>query len=84
MAARATPACLQDPHQAHRHRRPEQPLLSQVPEVTVILVVFCRMPDFSIGVDLGGTNLRIAAVTTDGQLLEKVTLGTKLSRAPIT
>lgn len=34
------------------------------------------MPDFSIGVDLGGTNLRIAAVTTDGRLLEKVTLGT--------
>ncbi len=40
------------------------------------------MPDFSIGVDLGGTNLRIAAVTTDGQLLEKVTLGTKLSPGP--
>ncbi len=37
------------------------------------------MPDFSIGVDLGGTNLRIAAVTSDGQLLEKVTLGTKVA-----
>jgi glucokinase len=37
------------------------------------------MPDFSIGVDLGGTNLRIAAVSTDGQLLEKVTLGTKVA-----
>jgi glucokinase len=36
------------------------------------------MPDFSIGVDLGGTNLRIAAVTSDGHLLEKVTLGTKV------
>jgi glucokinase len=36
------------------------------------------MPDFSIGVDLGGTNLRIAAVSADGQLLEKVTLGTKV------
>jgi glucokinase len=35
------------------------------------------MPDFSIGVDLGGTNLRIAAVSSEGQLLEKVTLGTK-------
>jgi glucokinase len=35
------------------------------------------MPDFSIGVDLGGTNLRIAAVSSKGQLLEKVTLGTK-------
>ena len=37
------------------------------------------MPDFSIGVDLGGTNLRIAAITTDGQLLEKVTLGTNIA-----
>jgi len=36
------------------------------------------MPDFSIGVDLGGTNLRIAAVSTDGHLLEKITLGTKV------
>jgi glucokinase len=40
------------------------------------------MPDFSIGVDLGGTNLRIAAVTSDGQLLEKVTLGTKTALGP--
>ena len=37
------------------------------------------MPDFSIGVDLGGTNLRIAAVSRDGQLLEKVTLSTKVA-----
>jgi len=37
------------------------------------------MPDFSIGVDLGGTNLRIAAVGSEGQLLEKVTLGTKVA-----
>jgi len=37
------------------------------------------MPDFSIGVDLGGTNLRIAAVSGGGQLLEKVTLGTKVA-----
>lgn len=40
------------------------------------------MPDFSIGVDLGGTNLRIAAITTDGQLLEKVTLSTKVDLSP--
>ncbi len=40
------------------------------------------MPDFSIGVDLGGTNLRIAAVTTAGDLLEKVTLETKTSLGP--
>jgi glucokinase len=37
------------------------------------------MPDFSIGVDLGGTNLRIAAVSKDGELLEKVTLGTRVA-----
>ncbi|MFZ0298238.1 MAG: ROK family protein [Candidatus Sulfotelmatobacter sp.] len=37
------------------------------------------MPDFSIGVDLGGTNLRIAAVSSRGELLEKVTLTTKLA-----
>lgn len=32
---------------------------------------------FSIGVDLGGTNLRIAAVEDHGKLLEKITLGTR-------
>lgn len=37
------------------------------------------MPDYSIGVDMGGTNLRIAAITTDGQLLEKITVGVKLA-----
>jgi glucokinase len=37
------------------------------------------MPDFSIGVDLGGTNLRIAAISTEGQLLEKITLGVKVA-----
>src|SRR5437667_5622356 len=37
------------------------------------------MKDFSIGVDLGGTNLRIAAVDVSGHLVEKVTLGTKVS-----
>ena len=37
------------------------------------------MPDFSIGVDLGGTNLRIAAISTDGRLLEKITLGVKVA-----
>jgi len=36
------------------------------------------MPEFAIGVDLGGTNLRIAVVDRDGQLLEKVTTGTKV------
>jgi glucokinase len=37
------------------------------------------MNKFSIGVDLGGTNLRIAAVDDQGKLVEKVTLGTKVS-----
>jgi glucokinase len=35
---------------------------------------------FAIGVDLGGTNLRIAAVDTDGNLLAKITLGTQVSK----
>jgi glucokinase len=37
------------------------------------------MNRFSIGVDLGGTNLRIAAVDEQGTLIEKVTLGTQVS-----
>lgn len=37
------------------------------------------MPDYCIGVDMGGTNLRIAAITTEGQLLEKITLGVKVA-----
>ncbi|HLB86466.1 MAG TPA: ROK family protein, partial [Terriglobales bacterium] len=37
------------------------------------------MPSFSIGVDLGGTNLRIAAVDDGGRLLEKITLGTRVA-----
>jgi glucokinase len=37
------------------------------------------MPDFTIGVDLGGTNLRIAAISTEGELLEKITLGVKVA-----
>lgn len=37
------------------------------------------MPDYSLGVDMGGTNLRIAAITTEGQLLEKITTGVKLA-----
>ncbi|HZQ91696.1 MAG TPA: ROK family protein [Terriglobales bacterium] len=38
------------------------------------------MPAFAIGVDLGGTNMRIAAVDETGTLLEKVTTGTQVSR----
>jgi glucokinase len=35
--------------------------------------------NYSIGVDLGGTNLRIAAVDEQGHLVEKITLGTRLT-----
>lgn len=38
------------------------------------------MSSFAIGVDLGGTNLRIAAVADDGRILEKVTTGTEVAR----
>jgi glucokinase len=38
------------------------------------------MTSFAIGVDLGGTNLRIAAVDDKGTLLEKTTLGTQVQR----
>ena len=38
------------------------------------------MNPFAIGVDLGGTNLRIAAVDTSGKVLEKITLGTEVTR----
>ena len=37
------------------------------------------MPNYAIGVDLGGTNLRIAAVGPQGNLLEKITLGTRVA-----
>jgi len=37
------------------------------------------MSTYSIGVDLGGTNLRIAAVDEQAQVLERVTLGTQVS-----
>ena len=38
------------------------------------------MANYSVGVDLGGTNLRIAAVGEQGNLLEKITLGTEVTR----
>jgi glucokinase len=38
------------------------------------------MTSFAIGVDLGGTNLRIAAVDENGTLLEKTTLGTQVQK----
>jgi len=38
------------------------------------------MSVFSIAVDLGGTNLRIAAVSDDGKMLEKITTGTEVQK----
>jgi glucokinase len=38
------------------------------------------MNSYAVGVDLGGTNLRIAAVDESGKLLAKVTLGTEVAR----
>ncbi len=37
------------------------------------------MPEYSIGVDLGGTNLRAAAISSDGQILDKSSGKTELS-----
>ncbi|HEU4416686.1 MAG TPA: ROK family protein [Candidatus Angelobacter sp.] len=38
------------------------------------------MTTFAIGVDLGGTNLRIAAIDGSGKVLEKITTSTEVSR----
>ena len=38
------------------------------------------MNAFAIGVDLGGTNLRIAAVDENGKIIEKITTGTEVAR----
>src|SRR5512141_611673 len=38
------------------------------------------MTSFAIGVDLGGTHLRIAAVDDTGRLMEKMTTGTQVVR----
>ena len=38
------------------------------------------MNSFAIGVDLGGTNLRIAAVDEHGKIIDKITTGTEVSR----
>jgi glucokinase len=40
------------------------------------------MDSFSIGVDLGGTNLRIAAVTPNGERLDTINLPTRLAAGP--
>lgn len=37
------------------------------------------MPDYSIGVDLGGTNLRAAAISKDGLILDKIATDTNVA-----
>src|SRR3954451_22920059 len=37
------------------------------------------MPDYSIGVDLGGTNLRAAAIDRSGKMLDKISGSTNFS-----
>ena len=40
------------------------------------------MADYAIGVDLGGTNLRAAAIDGRGEMLEKTSITTDLSSGP--
>ena len=40
------------------------------------------MSKFAIGVDLGGTNLRIAVVSDAGKILDKIALGTEVAGGP--
>ncbi|HEY1807590.1 MAG TPA: ROK family protein [Acidobacteriaceae bacterium] len=40
------------------------------------------MSSYSIGIDLGGTNLRIAAVTPEGERLDTISLPTRLAEGP--
>jgi glucokinase len=40
------------------------------------------MSSYSIGIDLGGTNLRIAAVTPEGDRLDTISLSTRLADGP--
>lgn len=64
------------------HRRLFLNLQSEIRKSEIALhsvLLSTVMPDYSIGVDMGGTNLRIAAISTDGQLLEKITTGVKLA-----
>src|SRR5271166_2502262 len=68
--------------------RPSNGLSSQVAAVIIVRAVRSEIGSspgdfmlvYSIGVDLGGTNLRIAAVDSEGKLREKLTLGTEVQR----
>jgi glucokinase len=41
------------------------------------------MSTYSIGVDLGGTNLRVAAVDANGQILHRVSLPAMFDNGPV-
>lgn len=45
-------------------------------------MVLLPMRSFSIGVDLGGTNLRVAAVTPQGERLDHISLPTRVAAGP--
>jgi glucokinase len=45
-------------------------------------MMLSAMGVYSIGVDLGGTNLRVAAMTADGQILEKLSSSTCYEHGP--
>ncbi len=40
------------------------------------------MPDYAIGVDLGGTNLKAAAVSAEGQMLDRLNAQTDITQGP--
>src|SRR5438270_4565800 len=42
-------------------------------------MIAAAMPEYSIGVDLGGTNLRAAAISHDGEIMDKLGGVTDLS-----
>jgi glucokinase len=78
VAALWPPKYLGEPREALRSQRGNNRAFGSLPYSSITnSVTLLRMPDYSIGVDLGGTNLRIAAITMAGQILEKVSLHTK-------
>jgi len=65
-------------------RSPDHPILLQLPFCIHPLILGTLMTDkenqFAIGVDLGGTNMRIAAVDASGKQLELITTSTEVKR----
>jgi glucokinase len=40
------------------------------------------MENYLLGIDLGGTNLRVAVVTSEGQLVEEMNVKTESEKGP--